>query len=397
MKKNYALELLESLLHELKTQSPNARTEDQTAMVIQTIANEKIKIFNRLKTEIFNLKQEEHTRVMIQKYYNAIILLINQTYNLQKKAQDWDSNTVEILEYLFMTLEEIQQFIELSYPSFLSPEERVGLPELMALKVEIEDKIERLPEVLLAGNNNEKAIGIVIDSFHEFIRRIDKQHFITLKEYNYQKLFLNDLLKRGHEPSVLPDCPTLHELLPYWNFNSNESITYFRTGLEQLIKEQLTPAAKLEFMYFQFKRLLHIPVMPQTIFDKNLPSMKSFFCDWLEHEIDYLEHKTDEVTPLLEATAKAREKSAPIKVLVSLTADQIGLFLRACKELGVILSKSIEAVFKAMIPFLSTKNKEDLSWKTMIGKIYAGKDRDIDQLLDVIEQVQKKVESYRDR
>ena len=394
MKKNYLLQPLESLLHEIAKQPILERKEEQTANLIQTIMNEKVKIYNYLKAEIFNLKNEEKTRIMVRKSHHAIILLINETFKLQKTTNDPDIGTSEILEYLLISLEEIQQFLEISYPDFLSQDKRLGLPELEALKLEISEKLPLLPAILEEGKNSEEAIHIVMDSFVNFIQRVDFQEAITIKEADYHKLLLNDLISRGKEPGVLPDCPTLHELLLYWNFNSAESITYFTNGLETLISECQTPESKLEFMHLQFKRLLHIPVAPKKIYDKNFPSMKSFFCDWLQHEIDYLNQKIAGVSPLVETTGKLKENVTRMKVLIDLSADQIGLIIRAADEARILIAKSLSIVFETIVPNISTPNKENPSWKNMRARTYNPERREVALSVDALEKMIAIIKKY---
>ncbi|MET7000703.1 hypothetical protein [Chitinophaga defluvii] len=387
MKKNYVLQPLESLLHAIANDPQLERTEDQTAHLIQTISEEKGKVYGYLKTKIFNLTHEDRTRLMVQKYHHALILLINQAFNLQKDIQKPHISSTEILEYLLITLEEIQQFLELSYPAFLDPEKRVGLPEMVLLKKEIEEKLPLLPDILIAGKNNENAINIVLLAFHAFIDRVDNQEAITIKEYDYHKLFLNDLITRGSEPMILQDCPTLHELLFFWNFNSEDSLKYFRTGLEELAKAKETHTDKLEFMRLQFKRLLHIPVMNKQIYDKNFPSMKSYFTGWLKNEIDYLEQKKDGVDTLVDGFSGSRSGEKPIKVMVDLSADQIGLILRAADESRIIVSRSLSLVYKSIVPHLSTPRKDDPSWENMRSRSYNPERREVVLAVDALEKL----------
>lgn len=394
MKKNYVLKPVETLLDQLTKQPEHQMTEEQTTHLIETISNEKVKIYEYLKTKIFNLKDEDRTRLMVQKYHHALILLINTAFNLQRNTRDLDISISEILEYLLISLEEIQQFLEVSYPAFLDPEKRVGLPELVTLKKEIEEKTPLLPAILETGKNSEKAISMVLMAFQYFIRRVDNQEPITIKEYEYHRLLLDDLLTRGSEPMILPDCPTLHEHLLFWNFNSEESIKYFRTGLEELVNENETNVAKLEFMRFQFKRLLHIPVMPKQIYDKNFPSMKSYFLGWLKNEIDYLEQKKEGVDTLVEGFTGSKEKLTPMKILVDLSADQIGLILRAADEARIIVSKSLSLVFKSIVPHLSTPRKDSPSWQNMRSRTYTPERREVVLAVDALEKMIGIIKSY---
>lgn len=388
------MQSLESLMQQLSTQLSLLRTEEETASLIQKISNEKVNIYNSLQTQIFHSKQKKQTRLTIQAFYNSIIRLIDKAYHLNGDAANAGNSTSEILEYLSISLEQLQQFIEVNYPQFLSPEERVPVRELLMMKSELEESIKELPAIFIQGRNSAMIIDVVMNALHQFIDRIEQGETITVQQATYHMDMVKMMMKPSEMIRVIPNCPTLHELLFYWNFNSVESITYFTSGLEALIEKESTPEDKLEFLRFEFKRLLHLPVRPKIIYDKKYPSMKAYFAEWIKNEIDYLEQKNEGFTPLSQSLPATKEKVVHHKVQVDLSADQISLILRGMKDTKILLSKSVDLVFETIIPHLSTKQRTELSWKSVQKKAYASEDRDKRVVTSVLHHVIEKVNGY---
>ncbi len=64
------------------------------------------------------------------------------------------------------------------------------------------------------------------------------------------------------------------------------------------------------------------------------------------------------------------------KIICMLSSDQIGLILRAANDQKVLISKSMNEVFKTIVPWLSTPAREDLSFDGMRSKSYVAESRD---------------------
>lgn len=375
MKKNYALESLELIIHELNTHLSVAKSEEETAIIIQRIRNEKVNIYHQLQNQFFNSKDEEHTGLLVRKYYNVLVALINRVYHMLHDSTDIHLSSTEILEFLSIILYELQRFIENSYSAFLNEEEQVPIPELFAIKSNIQAQLLLLPDALKQGNNPEKISEIVIGAIEHFINRIDRRERVTVKEAEYHIGLIKDLL-RPLENRVLPDCPTLHELLFYWNCNSVECIVYFTAGLKELIEQEGTDAAKLIFLNAQFKRLLHMPVKPKIIYDRNYPSMKSYFTSWIKAETDDLKGNMEGNTPFKEGVQLNPEKITPPKVVIKLSIDQISIIAMSAYRKGYISAKSFSAVTQALAENASTEHTTDLNWKSVRGKAYDPERRD---------------------
>ncbi|MFV8354906.1 hypothetical protein ACNQGB_01820 [Flavobacterium sp. XS1P32] len=82
------------------------------------------------------------------------------------------------------------------------------------------------------------------------------------------------------------------------------------------------------------------------------------------------------------------------KVLCKLSTDQTALILRASDELKILISKSMNHLFKTIVPFLSTPNKVDLSYNAMRSKAYVAEDRDKEIAIETLERMIKQIKEY---
>jgi hypothetical protein len=103
-------------------------------------------------------------------------------------------------------------------------------------------------------------------------------------------------------------------------------------------------------------------------------------------------------SPIHENAGYAKTKFAPEKpkhkVLCKLSTDQTGLILRAADESRILVSKSMNEVFKTIVPHLSTPYKEDLSYDGMRSKSYVAEDRDKQIAIETLERIIKKIKQY---
>ncbi|KIO54353.1 hypothetical protein [Flavobacterium hibernum] len=82
------------------------------------------------------------------------------------------------------------------------------------------------------------------------------------------------------------------------------------------------------------------------------------------------------------------------KVLCKLSTDQTALILRASDELKILISKSMNHLFKTIVPFLSTPNKADLSYNAMRSKAYVFEERDKQIAIETLERMIKQIKEY---
>lgn len=82
------------------------------------------------------------------------------------------------------------------------------------------------------------------------------------------------------------------------------------------------------------------------------------------------------------------------RVLCTLSGDQIALILRAADETQVLKAKSMNAVFKAIVPHLATPHKDSLSASSIRSKAYNPEETDRDIAVRALESIIKKISGY---
>ena len=83
------------------------------------------------------------------------------------------------------------------------------------------------------------------------------------------------------------------------------------------------------------------------------------------------------------------------KLLIRLSGDQIGILIRAAYEGQLIDQPSKRAAYKALAPFLSTPNKEELSDDSLRSNAGRPEDRDCEIVIAILEKLIQLIKDYR--
>jgi hypothetical protein len=82
------------------------------------------------------------------------------------------------------------------------------------------------------------------------------------------------------------------------------------------------------------------------------------------------------------------------KILCKLSADQIGVILKAADDTKLLLASSLSVVFRSIIPFLSTDKIKNLSWDSMRKRTYHIEQIDKDVAIATLEKLIVKIREY---
>ena len=101
------------------------------------------------------------------------------------------------------------------------------------------------------------------------------------------------------------------------------------------------------------------------------------------------------VHPLPVQTAdKSKKEQIKQKIRSVLSVDQLALILRAADDTKVIVARSLNSVFKTIVPYLSTPYQDEISYDSMRSKSYSVETRDKEIVMQALQQMIQKIKEY---
>ncbi len=399
----YVLEWLDSLiavsLNPVKT-NLNKFTDDEIHSVISKITNEKEKALSLLKNQIFGLTKEKQIALLVNQFHSSLIILLDQVLEYQK-AQNSDRDVLkELYKVLINNLDELLSFIEVRFFTYLSLEERVPSTYRAVTRKEFKDRVDKLKIKLLSLVADRQAADIVLNSIYSFMDRLKDEFPVTFREVLYQKELLKELEVLDDPESEINVFSPLNELLIYLNFNSKSYISYFTKRLAEKINAYENIADKLDRLLFHYKDFNQMHHKPGVILNSQYGDLKTELGNWFTQEVFYLEKKLHlSIVPLKgdveqRVPEKIPQKSDSQKVLCILSVDQMALVLRSADDLKIVMARSLNTVFKTIVPHLSTPYQDNISYDSMRSKSYAAETRDKEIVVQTLEQMIKKIKEY---
>lgn len=399
----YVLEWLDSLitvsLNPAKT-NLNKFTDDEIHSVISKITNEKEKALSLLKNQIFGLTKEKQITVLVNQFHSSLIILLDQVLEYQK-AQNSDRDAFKgLYKVLINSLDELLSFIEVRFFTYLSLKEHVPATYRAVTKEDFKDRIDKLKIKLLSQVADKQLANIVLNSLYSFIDRLKDEFPVTFREVLYQKELLKELEVLDDSESEISVFSTLDELLIYLNFNSKSYMSYFTKRLAEKINAYENIADKLDKLLFHYKEFNQMHRKPGVILNPQYGDFKTELSNWFTQEIFYLEKKLHltivPINGLVEqkSSEPTSQKNEPQKLLCILSVDQMALVLRSADDLKIVMARSLNTVFKTIVPHLSTPYQDNISYDSMRSKSYAAETRDKEIVIQTLEQMIKKIKEY---
>lgn len=399
----YILEWLDSLitvsLNPAKT-NLDELPDDEIHFVISKIANEKEKLLSLLKNQIFGLTKEKQIALFVNQFHSSLIILLDQVLEY-RKAQNSDRAALkELYKALVNSLDELLSFIEVRFFTYLNLKERVPATYRAVTKKEFKHRADKLKIKLLSQAMDKQVANIVLNSLYSFIDCLKDEFPITFREVLYQKELLKELEVLDDPESEIGVFSNLDELLIYLNFNSKSYMSYFTKRLAEKINAYENIGDKLDRLLFHYKEFNQMHRKPGVILNPQYGDLKTELGSWFTQEIFYLEKKLHLTIVPINRSAEQKgseptsQKNEPQKLLCILSVDQMALVLRSADDLKIIMARSLNTVFKTIVPHLSTPYQDNISYDSMRSKSYAAETRDKEIVIQTLEQMIKKIKEY---
>ncbi|SFQ30660.1 hypothetical protein [Parafilimonas terrae] len=397
MGEGYALEWLDNLitvtLNPVNPKHVIASPED-IAKLERLVIEEKNKVEEAIKTQVFNLDDDVKIKSSINKYHSSLVNLLEHAFENRSRISK-HKPLKQVFNTTIACMDELLALIERRFNRYLSKDEQVPFTYLIAQKKALAGRLEVLASEPYLSS--QPAFGIVKNELEKFLSYADVEHTYTFKELLYIKDLCIDLkkVKTVHEPAIYTP---LDELLIRLNFNSRPYIHILCKQLADLLNNIEKPEEKMSNLLLYFKAFRQVNRKPGAVFNACDASLHTQVATWLKQEISYTRKQIQYSGSLLKEAVNSDKRNMKHKIaeklLVKLSVDQIALVLRAADEIKIIVARSLNSVFKSIVPHLSTPGHEDISYDSMRSKSYAAELRDKELVIQTLQQIIKKIREY---
>ena len=401
MNQTYLLEWLDLLvtftLNPSKT-NVNELTAVQSKAIIEKTIEQTLFIQSQIKIKVFSLNKEKKIKIIVGNYHSSLIIFLDNVIERSHDVEFERADLKEVMNKLIVCFDELLTFIETRFSNYLTLDMRVPSTYLVVSKKKLKLKIDKLKDSSTFAVNDKRSTAILFNNLYSFVNS-KRSKKITFRQVLYRKQLIKELELLGLlDDEELHSCP-LNEILIYMNFNSRSFINYFKECVTDKINSGESPTDKMENLLLCYKEFNQIHSKDGVVLNPNHQDLKIILSDWFKHEMIYLEKKLHiSVVPVRSLDKRSNQTmvidAISDKVLCKLSTDQTALILRASDELKIIVAKSMNHVFKTIVPFLSTPNKVNLSYDSMRSKSYVAEERDKKIVIETLGRIIKQIEEY---
>jgi hypothetical protein len=371
-------------------------TDTQIEAIISRLTSEKEQLESQLKHQVFGLTKQKQIELLIKQYHSALIVLLDQAFENQNNCPVKNQPLKNLNKALISCLDELLSFIEVRFNQYLSLEQRVPVTYLLVSKKELQKKLNKLEQSLIEKVNDQPFIDIVLNPLYAFINDLKENLEVSFQELLYRKELLKELELLENPEKEIGVYTALNELLIYLNFNSKAYMDYFTKKLAEKTNSKETITEKMDELLIHYKAFNQLHRKPGIVLNPQYADLKTALGKWFKHELFYLEKKRHlAIMPMDENTVPVTTKDIKKhKILSMLSVDQMALILRSADDLKILIARSMNAIFKTIVPHLSTPHQVDLSYDSMRSKSYSAETRDKEIVIDTLQQMIDKIQEY---
>lgn len=389
MGQGYLLYEIERLLGRFQSRDTFPATEGAEAELLITSIKEQSEVFKvRLADAVFRLRKEKQVCLLIEKYHYALVLLLDELLENRSNGAN-----VDLLELAYHKVNELLLFIEKRFSNYLNPETELGPHYITLSQKDWPDRLNVL-EGRLQGSAGETLFRFVRESLLRFITAKRHRH-MPLRALLYRKELIAEIeiLTGSAKMARLPQ--SLHELLLYMNFNSRGYLEYYTREVAALANEREQADERMGYLQKRYRKFRRLYCNTLVGLHPDKENIKAMISGWFEVQLQlHGEKKLALIMPYGKAfkglTLPPSPKAIP-KISCTLSGYQLGIVLRAADQAQVIRAPSLSSIFKAIVPYLSTPNAQDLSADSVRSKSYLFDEKDRQETIEMLEHLIEKV------
>ncbi len=375
-----SLQWLETIYPINLPQFEKSDVSDISQLFIKEIDSYKLAFQKNLTLDIFEFRNTDRVKYVAR--------LVNQTliYHLKKinSLKEVESNREKglVYEYLFSTLNELLIFTNEKFRDYLPRELTDHHNALGIEKNEFHLKKRKLISILKPVLNSD-LYNLILSPFEDYD---DNENHALNNKRNYLIMIANnviDLVTKFKNHQIEKEVV---KLLVYLNFNSSEFIAFIINGIKNDLMT-LGLEEKKEAIYHHYYNFFQVSNTDESRLNEQLKDLETILEKWFLTQLDLINQQSSNLV-------KSQSTKKNPKIFCSLNIDQISLFFRAADECRVIEAKSLSAVFHAIIPYLSSINKENISPDSVRNKSYQAEEKDKIYITQLLNKMIAKINGY---
>ncbi len=407
MQDKYPLEYMDLLASKMlnpDNESLDEITNEQLKTIKTYLENEAYHIRMDVINQIFATNKKKEIEILVRRYYSSTIHIIDLLVGNRNKLPKGNGEFKQLYDGMLAILNDLLLFIENRFAKFLSLEEKVTSTYLTMTKSRLRQRLEKIQERLdIKSLIHDSPFELIISRLARFVERAGDDYEVTLRSLFYKKELLEGLEEIDFsDQEVRKDSvfSKIDKLLIYLNYNSKTYIDELTLRIFINVSKLKTGYQRLERLHYHRKEFKQLHRKPGFILNPKYHDLDVIVETWFEEEIGYFERtvqipQVESALGSLSSSKDGMEKSKEIsKVLCNLTTDQMALILRGADDARIFIARSMNEVFKTIVPHLSTPHKADLSYSSMRVKSYNAEERDKEVAIEALEKVIRKIRDY---
>jgi hypothetical protein len=397
MIKMYPLEWFDSLIiNSFDADNSSVKvSEYELENLSKTIVSESKKIKIHIKYSFFELKSKRQIRLLIRKYHSSLVFLIDRVVEIRMIEKFNSPEFFRIFDLIVSSLDDLLSFVEIRYSSFMSLDQRVSYSYFSIWKKETLEVLKNLIKKKENSGENDPELEFVVNLLASPLQNSRKSKY-TYRQILYYREIIIELEKLNYPVTESEAFSNLDLMLIRMNFNSREYTDRLVTRIGRYLEGIENLSERLEKLLYFCRKLSKINADLKLTFNPSQQNLISFLEYWFSSEIRFAEKKAailmqEQIDGYVgsEFVEKADSKLECI-----LSGDQIGLILRATDEARIIKAKSMNYIFKSIVPYLSTPVKRNLSYQSVRSKSYNAEERDKEIAIESLEKIIRKIKTY---
>lgn len=362
------------------------------------LRKETLKLRRLIQQQVFSAHTKSEAELFVRNCHVSITMMLGQSFENLENISNPQSPAARITKLLIQHFEELISLIEGRFAMYLSLDEYVPKTYFQLAQKELALRLRKLKNKIAINSPFKIPFEIIVNKLNRFLNTNEFEKTTSYKNIIYKKKLITEVEKVEFKVEEFQSYTKLDEVLIYMNFNSVEYINYLISIIKKRIGNLITPEEKSKQLYLLHKSFNQLYKKPGAAYNQNFHSIELLLNNWFTQELEYLEKiRVTETTAIMTSSSLPKTGQLQMrkqKILCMLSSDQIGLILRAAEELRILAAKSMNELFKTIVPWLSTAAREDLSYDGMRSKSYVAEERDKRLAMEALEQIIRRIKEY---